>query len=190
MLPFFDFGGSADNPGTEQDISSFSPNLRWKTNDNSDINTVDPIPRPPSGTVHSYWKNIYLKCTIAPDNAINNVQFFTDGTVYDAPNVVLYIGDQTPVKSSTANTGYSIATGTPGATGDEVVANNADISTKTLASAFVVGSTKGISISESGGIIDAVGETTNYMIFQLDVLSTATAGNTGVEVLSLQYDET
>lgn len=187
---FTDTIGSNGNPGAETNVDGQVPNLRWQTADDPLALLTNPIPRPTAGTNYSFWKSVYLQCTTAPDNAVNNVQFYTDGTVYDAPNVILYIGDETPVKTAVLNTGYAVATGTIGTTGNEMVASHTGITAKTLASIFIVSNTKSILISEAGNLIDAIGETTNYMVFQLNVIQTATAGNTGTEIFTVQYDET
>lgn len=187
---FLDTIGSTDNPGASTNVNALNPNLRWKTNDNTTIDLIDPVPRPSTGINFSYWKSVYLQCITAPDNAVNNVQFYSDGTVYDTPNVVLYIGNETPTRTALLTTGYDVATGVVGISGDEMVAGHVDITGKTLVSDFIVSATKAISITEAGNIINATGETTDYMIFQLNVIQTATAGNTGTESFTIQYDET
>lgn len=49
---------------------------------------------------------------------------------------------------------------------------------------------KAVTISEAGGIINAVGETTNYLVFQMTVASTAAPiAATPNETGTFQYDE-
>jgi len=77
MVVMFDFGGSDGSPGTEQNISGLGPpNLRFKQGDDATIDTVNPIPIPAAGTNYSYWKHVYLKCTVAPATQIDNIQFW------------------------------------------------------------------------------------------------------------------
>jgi hypothetical protein len=46
-----------------------------------------------------------------------------------------------------------------------------------------------LSISEAGNIINAIGEMTNYLIFQVEVGTTAAPGIKTTETWSVQYDE-
>lgn len=187
---FFDFAGTDATPGTQQDTDGLGPpNIRFKTNDNELIDVNDPVPIPTAGTNRSFWKQIYLKCNTAPDTQVDNIKFFTDGTGYGT-GITLQVGDEFPVKNSGSNAGYEVATGTPGADGDDVVVAHAGIIGVTSAFSFTVGSPlSGPTISEAGSIINAINETTNYLILQADVINTATPGNKADETLTFQYDE-
>jgi len=48
---------------------------------------------------------------------------------------------------------------------------------------------KTVTISEAGAIIDASGETTNYVGAQMDVADTASPGDLADETWTFQYDE-
>lgn len=187
---FFDFGGTDTSPGTQQDTDGLGPpNIRFKTNDNELIDVNDPVPIPTAGTNRSYWKQLYLKCNTAPDTQVDNIKWFTDGAGYGT-GITLQVGDEFPVKNSGSNAGYELATGTPGTTGNDVVVEHAGISAVTSAFSFTVGSPlSGPTISEAGSIINAINETTNYLILQADVINTATPGNKADETLTFQYDE-
>lgn len=186
----FDLSGTDGTPGTNQDTDALGPpNIRWKTNDNATIDSVDPVPIPAAGTNYSYWKQIYLKCDVAPDTSVDNIKFFTDGTGYGT-GITLNVADQFPTKNNASSSGYEVATGTPGSTGNEVIANHAGVTSVTDSFTFTSGSPlAGPTISEDTNIINAVGETTNYLVFQLAVISTATPGNKTDETLTFQYDE-
>ena len=191
MSVYFDFGGTDATPGTEQDVDALGPpTVRWKTADDATIDNANPVPIPPSGTKRSFWKQIYLFCDVAPDTQIDNLLFFTDGTGYGT-GITLQVGDQFPTKNSGTDAGYEVATGVIGDTGDEVIANHAGISAVTDAFTFTTGGSElvGPSISESTSVIDAAGESSNYLVFQCDVISTATPGNKPDETLTIQYDE-
>lgn len=187
---YYDFGGTDATPGTEQDVDALGPpTIRWKTADNATIDSVNPVPIPSSGTVRSFWKQIYLFCDTAPDTSIDNLKFYTDGTGYGT-GITLNVGDEFPVKNSGSNAGYEVATGTIGSDGDEVVAAHAGLTGVTSAFSFTSGSPlSGPTISEDSSIINATGESSNYLVFQLDVISTATPGNKTDETLTIQYDE-
>lgn len=186
---FYDFGGSDGNPATEQDTSSLGPpNLRFKTNDNATIDNQDPIPIPTSGSVDSYWKHVYLKCTGGTFTQIDNVKFYTDGSGFGT-GITTNVGNQLPTKNSGSDAGYEVATGTAGSSGDEMVASHTGISAKSDAFGKTSGSPMTVSISESGSLIDATNETTNYLVFQMNVASTAGPGNLSDETWTFQYDE-
>jgi len=187
---FFDFGGTDATPGTQQDTDGLGPpNIRFKTEDDATIDVNNPVPIPTAGTNRSYWKQLYLKCNTAPDTQVDNIKWFTDGVGYGT-GITLQVGDEFPVKNSGSSAGYELATGTPGTTGNDVVTDHAGITGVTSAFSFTVGSPlSGPTISEAGSIINAINETTDYLILQADVISSATPGNKADETLTFQYDE-
>ena len=186
---FFDFGGVDGTPATEQDTTSLGPpNLRFKTADDATIDNQNPIPIPSGTAINSFWKSIYLKVTAGTFTQIDNVKFYTDGGGFGT-GITTYLGDQLPVKNSGANTGYVIATGTTGTSGDAMVTSHAGISAQTDAFTFTSGSPMTITISEAGGLMNAIGETTNYLVTQMNVASTAGPGNLADETWTYQYDE-
>lgn len=189
MDVYFDFGGTDGSPGTEQDTDALGPpRMRFKTNDNQLIDTNDPIPIPDAGTKYSYWKQIYLYCGTAPSTKVDNVKLYSDGGGLGT-GITLKVGSQFPTKTNALDTGYEVATGTPGDTGDEMVAAHAGLSASVDMFTKTSGSPLAVSISEAGSIIDSVGETTNYVVLQMEVLSTASPGDKADETLTFQYDE-
>ena len=166
MSVYFDFGGSDTAPGTEQDTDALGPpRMRFKTADDATIDLVNPIPIPAAGTKYSYWKQIYLYATGAPATQVDNVKFYSDA-------------------------GYEIATGTPGDTGDEMVAAHASLTGSTeVFGNYTSGAPKDVTISESGQIIVDIGDTSDYVILQMEVISTASPGTLSSETLTFRYDE-
>ena len=187
---YFDFGGTDTAPGTSTDVDALGPPaIRWKTNDNATIDSVDPVPVPAAGTNYSYWKHIYLKCDTAPDTQVDNIKFYTDGTGYGT-GITLNVGLQFPTKNSGSSSGYEVASGTSGTSGDEIVAGHGGITTVASAFDYTSGSPlSGPTISEDSSIINAINETTNYLVFQAAVGTTATPGNKTNETLNFQFDE-
>ena len=183
---FTDYGGSDGNPSIEENISSNSPvNLRFKTADNNTVDSIDEIPIPSSGTNRSYWKHVYLKVVGGIFSRISNIKFYTNGTNYGS-GITINVGNETPAKDS----GYVIANGTRGTTGDEMVASHGGISGKTeIFGNYTSGSPKSISISESGSLIDSVNETTDYLVFQMDIDNTVTKTDLSNKTWTIQYDE-
>ena len=186
---FFDFGGTNGNPATNLDTSSLGPpNLRFKTADDATIDNQNPIPIPSGAAINSFWKQIYLKVTGGTFTQIDNVKFYTDGGGFGT-GISTFVGDQLPVKNSGANTGYVVATGTVGTSGNAMVASHAGVSAQTDAFSFDSSSPKSITISEAGGLMNATNETTNYLVCQMNVASTAGPGNLADETWTYQYDE-
>lgn len=186
---YFDFGGSDNTPGTEQDTDALGPpNIRFKTADDATIDTNNPIPIPGSGTKYSYWKQIYMYCSTAPSTKVDNVKFYTDGGGFGT-GITVKVGTECPTKTDTSSAGYEVATGTPGDTGNEMVASHADLTGSADAFSFTSASPKAVSISEASSQIDAIGETTNYLVFQMEVISTASPGDLADETWTYKYDE-
>ncbi len=191
MDVYFDFGGTDATPGTEQDTDALGPpNIRFKTADDATIDTANPIPVPAAGTNYSFWKQMYLFCANPDGNSIDNVKFDSDGTISFGTGVTLLVGDETPTKNSGSDAGYEVATGTGGTTGDEMVAAHAGLTGSTDAASLTSGSPLTVSISEAGSVINLASETTNYVIMQVNVITTAAAGLTSSETLIYQSEET
>jgi hypothetical protein len=194
MSVYFDFGGTDGTPGTNQDVDALGPpSIRFKTADDATIDTGNPIPVPASGTNYSYWKQVYLYCDDPDGNTIDNIKFYSDGSIDFGTGVTLYVGDETPTKNSGSDAGYEVATGTPSTTGDsmvDVTNGHSDLTGQTSAASLTSGSPLSVSISEAGNVIDLAGETSDYVVLQVAVADTASAGLTSQEILTFQYDET
>ncbi len=61
--------------------------------------------------------------------------------------------------------------------------SSVDFFTKTSGSPLTV------SISEAGNLINAIGETTNYVVLQMEVINTASPANLTDETITWKYDE-
>lgn len=183
MVAVFDVNydnlGTDDNPGASNSIT----NLRFNAEDTNDQDLLSPLVIPTSGTIFSFWKQLFIIATTAPDTQVDNVQIFSDGTLGWGTGVTVQIGDQFPLHSSTDTTGYDVADA------QEIMTNHSGISSETSLFTFTSGSTLAVSISEAGGIINAIGETTNYIVLQTDVESTASPGTKPTETITWQYDE-
>jgi len=189
MDVYFDFGGTDGAPGTEQDTDALGPpRMRFKTADDATIDTNNPIPIPAAGTKYSYWKQIYLYCGTAPSTKVDNVKLYSDGGGFGT-GITLKVGEQFPVKTNVSDAGYEVATGTPGDTGDEMVAAHAGLTSSVDMFGKTSGAPLAVTIGEAGNIIDGVGETTNYVCLQMEVGTTASLGDLTDETLTFQYDE-
>lgn len=181
---YLDTGGTDNSPGTNSDIDALGPpTLRFKQADDPTIDSNDPMPIPAAGSEYSRWKQLYLYCDTAPDTQVDNVRFFTDGGGFGT-GIIVNAGDQFPVHNSGAETGYDVSDA------NEIMTNHTDITSVSDAFTFTSGSPlSGPSISESGSVIDAIGESTNYLVLQMVVDNTASPGNLTDETMTFRYDE-
>lgn len=140
--------------------------------------TANPIPIPAAGSKYSYWKSheLYLTGTYTE---ISNIKIYTDGGGFGT-GIAVNIGDETLVAGS-----YEQATGTPGDTGDEVVANHTGITGVTDLFGYDLASPKDV----DAGPYSAPPERTKHVVLQMDVINTASPGEKTPETITFQYDE-
>lgn len=144
---------------------------RLCTSDTYNPGTNYPLIKPSSGTNRSYWKSFYLNADTSPSGTINNVKWYTDGSI-GWTGVTLYAG-------TTAT--YTQATGTQGTTGDDSAVATTDAATYTSASP----------LSVSGSISNpSTGKISDYVVVQADLSTSATAGSLAAETITWRYDET
>ncbi len=180
---YFDFAGTDNTPGTEQDIDALGPpTLRFKQADDATIDSASPMPIPAAGTEYSRWKQTYIFCAVAPDTQIDNVQIYTDGGGFGT-GITTNVGDEFPVKNSGADTGYDVSDA------NAVMTTHTDITGSTDLFGYTSGSTLTGSISEAGGIINLAGESSNYFVLQMEVINTASPGDLANETITFAYDE-
>lgn len=189
LQELFDNGGTDGNPANETVVDALGPpRLKMKTADDSTIDNVNPIPKPAAGTNYSFWKQVYLKCSVAPSAQCDNFKWYTDGGGFGT-GITLKMGTQHPTKNSGSDAGYEVATGTIGETGDEMVAAHAGLSASSDAFGYTSATPKTVSCSETSSKIDAIGETTDYIVLQAEVGTTASAGTPSNETLTWKWDE-
>jgi len=182
---YLDTGGANNAPGAETDIDGLGPpNLLHKRADNPTIDANDPMIIPAAGTKYSRWKQIYLYCDAAPSLQIDNIKLYTDGGGWGA-GITVMVGDEFPVKNSGSDAGYEVADSND----EEMVAGHADIANSTDLFTFNVGAPLSGSISEAGNIINAIGETSNYFVIQLNLTNAASPADLAAETITIQYDE-
>lgn len=164
--------------GTPTTTNITSGSVRAGTSD--EPITASNIPVPSSGSHWSYWVSEALECTVAPDNAINNLKWYSDGTNSLGAGVACVV-----VTASA----YVQASGTSGSSGSPLtVGNHAGIASGGASpfTRYTSGST--LSISGSiGATTGCIGD--RWLVWQIQVESTAGAGNTGEETWTWQYDE-
>lgn len=169
----------ASGSTTETDIQGINTRLD-ASDSHSTAGTANPIKVPTSGTNYSYWANFKLKVTGGTFTEISNIKWFSDGANG--------LGTGLTLKASTAD-GYTQATGSTG-TGTELT--NANYTGGTLNPATPVDAftyTSGSPLDVPGTLTSA-GDSSNYVVLQLEVADTASAGGSGSETITWQYDET
>lgn len=178
--------GAVGPTPTEAILPTGPPRLRFKDADNNTVDSNDPIPIPGAGTYYSRWKHIFLYCSAINDaTQIDNVKFYTSGSLNWGTGVDVQVGNQTPTHNSGSTAGYDESD----TDNQELVANHANITTKANVNTKTSGSPLSVSISEASNIIDATGESSDYIVLQMDVGSTASPGDISDQTLTIQYDE-
>jgi len=150
---------------------------RFCTADDPAPAATNPIPIPAAGTNRSYWKSHAIAFSGAFTN-VTNVKIYTDGVGFGS-GCIEYIGVETLTLAQ-----YAQATGTPGTTGNEMVASHANIASKQLLFAFTSTSPKTV---DAGPITSG---RCKHVVTQLDVDPTAAAGTKTAETITWRYDET
>ena len=179
----WDYGGSANSPGTTAEVLT---NCRFNKEDTNDQDTASPLTITAATTIFSYLKHLYLKCTPAPSVQVDNVKLYTDGTL-GWTGCIVYVADDTCTKNSGSSAGYFPAATVGQAT---MITNHDTVTARTSLFTYTSGSAKTMGISESGSIINATAETTNYAVVQMTVTDTASPGTQSpAETVTWSYDE-
>lgn len=180
-----DTSGTNTSPGASTVTDNLGPpNIRFKRADNALVDANNNCTVPTSGTSYSRWKHVYMKCTVAPNTQVNNVKVYTGGTGFGT-GITVRVADQTAIKNSGSSAGYDVSD-----IDDEVLAgNHAGISSTTDLFAYTSASPRTVTISESGNIINALNETTDYIVLQMELISSATSGNLADKNCTISWDE-
>jgi len=168
---------------TKTDITGI--NSRLQADDtHTTAGTSNPVRVPTSGTNYSYWANTRLSASSSPAGTINNIKWFTDG----ANN----LGTGLSMKVQTASV-YGRASGVSGTSGDQLDTTNYAAAGGTLAGApsDAFGYTSGSPLSVTGSISNpSTGDFGDFVVYQIEVISTAGPGASTQETLTWRYDET
>lgn len=161
---------------TATDITSI--NTRANAEDaHTTAGTTNSILVPAAGTNYSYWVVTRLNVTAITSGTVDNVKWYTDG----ANN----FGTGVTMKANQA-TAYTQATGTAGTTGLQLtVGNYATVTTPVDAFTFTSGSPLSVTGTTTG-----TGQFGNYVVYQIEVGTTAASGATATETLTWKYDDT
>jgi hypothetical protein len=161
-----------------------SINTRANAEDaHSTAGTTNSILIPTSGTNYSYWVSSRLNVTAITGGTVNNVRWYTDGT-----NT---LGTGVTCKVATSGT-YAQAPGTVGTSGTQMTVGNystagsgAILTTPT--DAFTYTSAAPLSVNGSN---TATGDFGDFVVYQIEVGTTASSGASGSETFTFKYDDT
>jgi len=174
-----DTGGTANTPsGSGTTVT----NLRYKEADDNTQDLVAPVTIPASGTKYSYWKHTWIEFT-SSFTQIDTINWFV--TSFGWTGTTLEVGDGTQTHTSASDAGYDPAVGL------NVLTDHDTISALTDAGGTYTnsGSGRSVSISESGNIVNAAGESSDYVITNLDLTTSATSGTQSAVTITFEYDE-
>lgn len=136
------------------------------------------IPVPTSGSNYSFWVTTQLQCACAPDNSLTNIKFYTDSNNGFGTGVTAILA---------VASGYASAVGAAGSSGSLLSNTNhgAFLGTAT-SNLFLYTSSCKLSLSGSTTTTGSFGD---RVVVQLSVDTTGSAGNTGAETMTFEYDE-
>lgn len=166
------FAGIA--PGTGSDITSTE--TRFKRADNSTVDALNPVPIPTSGTNYSWRKQYKLRVTTAPANQITNLRYFTSGTSLGT-GLTHYVATS--------------ASYTQGVSGDEtaLIAGGTDSTTYTTGSPLTITAGLVCDSADTYPLYAGTSGAQNFLVAQIGVGTTASAGTSGVRTATFRYNE-
>lgn len=141
-----------------------SGTVRFKNADNATVDTGNPLVIPTAGFDFSYEKWLRLKVTVAPDNYIENLKFYTDGANGFGTGVSMFakaVATYATPAEATATGGY--------------------------ADAFSY--TSGAALNLGTPTVTGTGEKGSHAVLMMRVATNATQGTLTAETLTFSYDE-
>ena len=144
------------------------------------LTSTNPIQVPASGGPnYSYHVSTRLNITVAPAGSVSNVRWYTDGTNN--------LGTGVTCKAA-ASSVYGTATGTPGVTGIALASSSIAGSLTGLQNAFLYTTASPLTIF--AGSASSTGAFGSFVVYQVEVATTASPGPTPQETFTFTYDET
>jgi len=169
--------GSSGSP-TKSDITGINTRAN-ATDAHSTSDTANPVTIVTGETHYSYWVSTRLSCDATPSGTIDNLRWYTDGTNSFGTGVTCKVGQATS---------YVQATGTVG-NGTQLTTGNHGGLTGSPADAFTYTSASPLAVT--GSVSNpSTGDFGNFVVYQVEVADTASAGTTGQETFTWKYDET
>lgn len=162
-----------------------SGNTRASTSDDPTPGSANGVPIPSSGTKYSYWVSTRLSADTTPVGTIDNLKWYTDGANGFGTGITCKGSEA----ATGADDGYREGAGTPGDTGTQLTTGN---HTGIEGAPFdVFGKTSASPLALVGSISNPdTGDFGEHMVWQIEVVSTASPGVIPTETFSFRYDET
>lgn len=148
------------NAATEATVTG----IMHRANDSAATDKNNPVTIPSIGTARSYEKWLRFKCTVAPDTQVTNFKYWGPNTT-PGTGVTVFVG--------TTDTGA-----TPVATDSAVATTQQDTNYYDTSHTLAI-----------PGTLTAENQETDYLVFQVDVGTTATPGDTTQQTQNYSYDE-
>jgi len=104
-------------PGTPTTVTA----ARYCTADDPNPGLNNPIPIPSTGENNSYWKSHFLEITVAPSVQIDNIRWYTDGTLDWGTDVRVIVGVKPIGDNGCPIANYEQATGVEGTSGNHIL---------------------------------------------------------------------
>ena len=148
--------------GTTTDKTSGT--VRFKNADNSTVDLLNPMVKPPTGSDFSFEKWLRLNVTGGSYSQITNVRAYMDGANGFGTGVLLWakaVANYATPAEATATTGYT--------------------------NAFTY--TSGSPLTLGAGPFTSTGEKADHLVMMMEVQSTASGGLTPSETLTIAWDE-
>ena len=151
-------------------------NLRHNTDDTVNPGTNNPLIKPTIGSNYGFWKAICLNVDVAPAVSINNIRFFTPGS----------LGWTGVILKGNSASAYTEATGTTGVSGDELTT----IAYPSLAGAPVdsAGWLAASPLTVPGTLVN-VSDKSDFVVLQANISTSAVAGTLAPVTVTFRYDE-
>jgi len=179
---FDDTTGTDNTPGTTTDVGG---NLRYKEADDNTQDLVAPVTIPAAGTKWSFWKHNFIAFT-STFTQIDTINWFV--TSFGWTGATLWIDDNDAGLTHAnggSDDGYDVADGLNDLNTHSHITTPVNAGTTYTNS----GSGKAIDIDESGSLIDASGEESNYWVTALELTTSATSGTQSAVTVTVEYDE-
>lgn len=155
---------------TNTDITNTE--IRFKRADNDTVDALNPVPIPVSGTNYSQRKHTKLRAVTAPANQITNLRFFSSGTALGTGITHLVAAASSYTQASSGDETVPISGGT-------------DSVAYTSGAPLVVNA--GV-VAQSTDTFPTFG-TQDFLVQQMAVGTTASAGTSGARTFTYRYDE-
>jgi len=182
---FDDTGGTDNDPSVSPTTVT---NLRYREDDANTQDLTNPITIPTAGTKWSFWKHNFAAFT-GTFTQIDTINWFV--TTFNWTGTTLWIDDNLAGLVHFSGGGAGADDGYDVADGLNDLNTHTHITTPVNAGTTYTnsGSGKSIDIDETGNVIDAANEETNYWVTAIELTTSATSGTQAARTVTVEYDE-